>query len=155
MQDEELLTELRDQISKVDFVKLKRAVEATTMFGTLPTLILKTIPSGSNYDKDQLSSNVQLKITNLENQIKSLSIKNRGENMKKLEAELAELQSCSFSSVDVLRIRDEEQQLKSKIAKTKERKCLIKDLDGRLREAASLDICFMIDCTGSMSRHLK
>lgn len=45
--------------------------------------------------------------------------------------------------------------LKEKLEKTKERKHLISRLDAKLRDAASLDICFALDCTGSMGSHIR
>lgn len=77
-------------------------------------------------------------------------------NVNKLKRQLEDMQSVlSSKKLASLSRKKDADDLNRKIISTEERKALIKALENHLAEAASLDLCFMVDCTGSMISYMQ
>eukprot|EP01006_Ploeotia_vitrea_P030947 TRINITY_DN63263_c1_g2_i1.p1 TRINITY_DN63263_c1_g2~~TRINITY_DN63263_c1_g2_i1.p1 ORF type:complete len:681 (+),score=10.69 TRINITY_DN63263_c1_g2_i1:82-2124(+) len=165
--DAEIMAEIKSKLNMIDFRKFKEAGTKTKVFAGMPfamgTTVVATpvvatpVVTGKSAETIALEKAIAEEKALREKEARKHGTTDSSSKTKaQLEAELKALQSeRTEKAKDEQKKKEEVLRLKNKIAKTKERKQLIKDLGEILKTAASLDICFVLDCTGSMSGHMK
>lgn len=178
-----LIIEARSKMTSIDFKRLMKAPTETAAFagmafaapGALDAFLAPTIPTAvpvsrpvDGCDGDSIFTTLSTTAAASE----TTEVKQMKKDVLKLEKQKAKLEkeaAATAGTEDLRRqvallqsdvagltmTKDERKTMKTKVKETKRRLIAIAEIASQLSKAASLDLCFCVDCTGSMAGHIK
>lgn len=147
--DKELMSSIKYNSPPLDFKRFLQATSTTPNLKGVPI----ALPQSENEAKE-FSTVQRLKDQVFSEIIKQEHLKTELKEREILEKKLLDLQSSTSELSSKANVRSKAE-LKAKIKIAEERTYLIKALDLTLRNASSVDIAFLTDCTGSMRNHMN
>lgn len=136
--DLEMMQLLLDKIKKIGLKKFVGAIKKTAILRDLVVVEPVSLKTETMESK-----------TDVERSMTTTEVRRKLDSEKKKVSEKEKL----LSDLEHMRLRETE--LNNKIGRTSRKLLLIQRLEEKLKAATSLDLLFLLDCTGSMAGHIR